>query len=79
MDAATEFMSFQDETQETLSSHVVISIDTSGSMNGPRLEQAKRGAITLVEALGAQDSFSILSFSSSVNVLQKHQEKQHRH
>lgn len=38
-------------------------IDRSTSMKGPRLEQVKHAAITIIEALGVRDRVSIISFS----------------
>jgi Mg-chelatase subunit ChlD len=49
--------------------HVVIAVDVSGSMSGIRLEKAKEGVIKLVESLGDDESFTLVSFDSSVKEL----------
>lgn len=45
---------------------VILILDTSGSMEGEKLEQAKEAARYFVEALNPQDRFNIVTFSTGV-------------
>lgn len=45
---------------------VVLVFDTSGSMQGPKIEQARKAAETVIGALNAQDRFNIIRFSGDV-------------
>ena len=45
---------------------VVIVLDTSGSMEGEKMEQAAAAAAYILDHLGAEDRFAIVSFSRSV-------------
>lgn len=47
---------------------VVLVLDTSGSMEGEKLEQAKQAARYVIERLNTDDRFSIVAFDSSVRV-----------
>jgi len=44
---------------------LVVVLDRSGSMHGEPLENAKRAATTLVDKLGANDAFALVTFSDS--------------
>ncbi len=55
--------------EEITGREVMIVIDTSGSMDGPPLEQAKRVAGAIVGSLSERDSFNILSFASGVDAM----------
>jgi len=46
---------------------VVFVFDTSGSMAGPKIEQARQGLQRCLSALGAQDRFGIVAFSDSLD------------
>ena len=46
---------------------VVFVFDTSGSMSGPKIEQARQGLQRCLSALGAQDRFGIVAFSDSLD------------
>jgi len=48
---------------------VMIVIDTSGSMSGAPLAQAKRVAASIVDSLTERDTFNILSFASGVDAM----------
>ncbi len=48
---------------------VMIVIDTSGSMNGQPIAQAKALASALVDSLGPQDTFDIIGFSGSIDAM----------
>jgi len=45
---------------------VVVVFDTSGSMQGAKIDQARKAAQTIVGALGNRDRFNIIRFSSDV-------------
>lgn len=45
---------------------VVLVFDTSGSMQGPKIEQARKAAQTIIGALNAKDRFNIIRFSGDV-------------
>lgn len=45
---------------------VVVVFDTSGSMQGPKIDQARKAAQTIVGALSNRDRFNIVRFSSDV-------------
>lgn len=46
---------------------VVFVFDTSGSMEGPKIEQARQGLQRCLSALGAQDRFGIVAFSDALD------------
>lgn len=46
---------------------VVLVLDISGSMEGPKIEQAKAAAEYVLEHLGDQDRFDVVAFSRSVS------------
>ncbi|MBA3395677.1 MAG: VWA domain-containing protein [Deltaproteobacteria bacterium] len=48
---------------------VMIVIDTSGSMNGQPIAQAKALASALVDSLGPQDTFDIIGFAGSIDAM----------
>ncbi|GIU10811.1 marine proteobacterial sortase target protein [Shewanella sp. c952] len=48
---------------------LILVIDTSGSMSGEAIEQAKSSIIYALAGLSAQDSFNILQFNSNVYAL----------
>jgi len=48
---------------------VILIIDTSGSMEGASLEQAKAALFHALGSLGAQDQFNLLQFNSSTELL----------
>lgn len=61
---------FDMEAQEQRSPvNVAIVLDHSGSMQGDKLEQAKRAAITAVDRLSDQDIVSVVIYDSNVEVL----------
>lgn len=53
----------------TLPKDVTFIIDTSGSMAGDSMEQAKEGLITGLDALSGQDLFNIVEFNSTASRL----------
>ncbi len=51
---------------EVLPKDVVFVFDTSGSMQGAKIEQARRALQTVLGALGARDRFNVVRFSTDV-------------
>ncbi len=49
---------------------VVLTFDTSGSMQGTAIEQAKAGGKALVNQLGPNDRVAVITFSNAVQVVQ---------
>lgn len=49
--------------------NLAIVLDRSGSMNGPRIEQAREAAITALRMLSPRDRFSLVVFDSGVETL----------
>ncbi len=45
---------------------VILVLDRSGSMRGPKIEQAKAAALAVVEGLNEGEAFNIIDFSDSV-------------
>ena len=56
------------DPQEVAAKNVVLVLDTSGSMAGEKIEQAKEAARYIVERLNEDDRFNIVSFHSDVHV-----------
>jgi Ca-activated chloride channel family protein len=48
--------------------NLAIAIDQSGSMQGPKIEQARAAASALIDQLQQGDRLAIVAFSSSVNI-----------
>ena len=55
------------DADKTLKRDVTIVIDRSGSMRGPKIEQAREAALQVVEGLRPGESFNIIDFSDSIN------------
>jgi Ca-activated chloride channel family protein len=51
--------------------NVALVLDVSGSMKGEKLDNAKQGALQLVEMLGVHDQLSLLPFNNTVAWAQK--------
>ena len=58
-------------TDEGLGIGVVLAIDTSGSMGGQPLAEAKQAAKALIDQLGPSDQVAILGFDDTVRVVQQ--------
>ncbi len=54
---------------EVLPKHVTFVVDTSGSMSGQKMEQARATLRYCVEKLDERDSFNVIAFSTSVRTL----------
>ncbi len=52
--------------KEIAAKDAVFVLDTSGSMEGEKIEQARRALLTLIGNLNANDRFNIVTFSSDV-------------
>ncbi len=48
---------------------LILIVDTSGSMHGPSLEQAKRALLLALDRLEPEDRFNLIRFDSSTEVL----------
>jgi Ca-activated chloride channel homolog len=48
---------------------IVLVLDTSGSMMGPKMEQAKRALLSCVESLNERDRFEIIRFATDTEPL----------
>jgi Ca-activated chloride channel family protein len=58
-----------DAMPRRLSREIVFVIDTSGSMLGPSLDQAKRALLLALERLGPEDSFNLIRFADDTQAL----------
>jgi Ca-activated chloride channel homolog len=54
------------DPDDVIARNVILVIDTSGSMAGPKMQQARDAALYVVEQLNAQDHFNVIAFSSGV-------------
>lgn len=54
------------QAREIAAKDVVFTFDTSGSMEGQKIEQARKALMTLLGNLNANDRFNIVTFSSDV-------------
>ncbi len=54
------------ETEEVVAKDVILVLDTSGSMEGSKLEQAEDAAVYIVDHLNPGDRFNIISFSTGI-------------
>jgi len=67
MPPASEF-----QTQQRLPRELIFVIDTSGSMHGSSMEQAKQALFLALADLRPEDSFNIIEFNSTVGSLSEH-------
>eukprot|EP00029_Vermamoeba_vermiformis_P002580 TRINITY_DN12959_c0_g1_i1.p1 TRINITY_DN12959_c0_g1~~TRINITY_DN12959_c0_g1_i1.p1 ORF type:complete len:644 (-),score=135.30 TRINITY_DN12959_c0_g1_i1:10-1941(-) len=61
---------FSPSNLPTIPKSVVLIIDTSGSMEGNKIQQARNAASTFVSWLSSEDKFNIISFSTGVRLWQ---------
>ncbi len=54
------------EAQEVVAKDVILVLDISGSMEGPKIKQAKQAATYIVEHLNSEDRFNIIAFSTGL-------------
>jgi Ca-activated chloride channel family protein len=52
------------DVEEVIAKDVILVMDTSGSMEGEKMAQAKEAALYVVEHLNQQDRFNIIAFST---------------
>ncbi|MGC8959883.1 MAG: VIT domain-containing protein [Chloroflexia bacterium] len=57
----------EEETQEVVAKDVIFVLDTSGSMSGEKMEQARAALLFVLDHLNAEDRFAIVDFDSSVS------------
>ncbi|MGI9252888.1 MAG: VWA domain-containing protein, partial [Thermomicrobiales bacterium] len=55
-----------DESAETVAKDVILILDSSGSMEGDKILQAKQALIGVLDRLGKDDRFAIIEFSTGV-------------
>ncbi len=55
------------DADQQMKREVTIVMDRSGSMRGPKIEQAREAALQVVEGLRPGESFNIIDFSDSIN------------
>ncbi|MEZ4496754.1 MAG: VIT domain-containing protein [Thermomicrobiales bacterium] len=55
-----------DQNQPAVAKDVIVVLDTSGSMDGEKIEQAKGALASVLEKLNAEDRFTIVEFSTGV-------------
>ena len=55
------------QSKEIAAKNVVFTLDTSGSMEGAKIEQARRALLSLLGNLNPTDRFNIVTFSSDVD------------
>lgn len=53
--------------EQTVPRDMVFVLDTSGSMRGPKMDQARRALKYCLSNLGSQDRFAVLNFATTVN------------
>ena len=56
------------ESERAVAKDVILVMDTSGSMEGEKLEQAKDALVYVLQHLNPQDRFNIVQFSTGVHV-----------
>jgi len=67
MPPASEF-----QAQQRLPRELIFVVDTSGSMHGSSMEQAKQALFLALADLQPEDSFNIVEFNSNVSALSEH-------
>ena len=62
------------DEQEVVAKDVILVLDTSGSMEGEKIEQAKETLEFILEHLNPEDRFNIVAFSTGVRVYEREPE-----
>src|SRR5208337_601301 len=52
---------------QTIARDMVLVLDTSGSMRGPKIDQAKRALKYCLSNLGPKDRFALMNFATTIN------------
>ncbi len=60
--------SYVSKKEKILNKNIIFVIDSSGSMNGKKMKQAKEAVRFVVNHLGEKDKFSLVDFDDGVNV-----------
>jgi len=55
--------------EQVIGKNLILVLDSSGSMSGPKIEQTRQAARYIVNHLGPDDLFSIIDFDDGVSVL----------
>ena len=55
-------------TQQVIAKDVILVLDTSGSMHGEKLDQAKEAVMFVLDSLNTEDRFNVVEFSTGVRV-----------
>ncbi len=58
--------------KETISKDIIFIVDTSGSMQGEKIEETKRAIKGVLKALNANDRFAIVQFNTDVEYFNSH-------
>jgi len=58
---------------------VVFVLDRSGSMNGWKMQAARRGVCRLIDTLNSEDRFEVLAFDNRIDAVSKHLPMRQRH
>lgn len=56
----------------SISKDILFVVDTSGSMQGDKIEETKRAIKNVLKALGSNDRFSIIQFNTDVDYFKSH-------
>lgn len=62
------------DEQEVVAKDVILVLDTSGSMEGEKIEQAKETLEFILEHLNQEDRFNIVAFSTGVRIYEREPE-----
>ncbi len=60
-----------DEQRQQLKREVTLVLDRSGSMAGPKMEQARAAALQVIKGLGDDESFNIVDYGTTVSTFAK--------
>jgi Ca-activated chloride channel family protein len=67
-----------DAERERIARDVILVLDTSGSMEGEKLAQARAGLSYILEHLNPEDRFNVITFSSQTRAFATHPVERHR-
>jgi Ca-activated chloride channel family protein len=59
------------DPSDVVARDILLVLDTSGSMDGPKLQQARDALLYVLEKLNPQDRFNIISFSTGVRQFER--------
>lgn len=58
-------------SKEVIAKDVILVLDISGSMQGAKIDQAKRGLDYILDQLGSSDRFNVIAFSTGTNAFSR--------